>query len=74
MICTLLDFANAAYIGLSSSDTHKLPSILSNAEFQNLLIFLGFIRDSLHLLPVEQSSLGGSYLPEICLHCGLLFT
>src|ERR1043165_9167987 len=31
LICTRVDFGNAAYIGLSASNTHKLQSILNAA-------------------------------------------
>ena len=59
LICTRVDFGNAAYIGLSASNTHKLQSILNAAarliggipKFSHIS---GYIRDTLHWLPIQQ--------------------
>ena len=59
MICTRVDFGNALYIGLSCSNTHKLQSILNAAArliggIPKFAHISGFIRDSLHWLPIQQ--------------------
>ena len=59
LICTRVDFGNALYIGLSCSNTHKLQSILNAAArliggIPKFAHISGFIRDSLHWLPIQQ--------------------
>src|SRR5688572_1248896 len=59
LICSRIDFGNAVYIGLSSTNTSKLQSILNAAarliggiaKFDHISYF---IRDSLHWLPIHQ--------------------
>ena len=59
LICTRVDFGNAAYIGLSASNTHKLQSILNAAarligDIPKFAHISGYIRDTLHWLPIQQ--------------------
>src|SRR5688572_22967713 len=59
LICSRIDYGNAVYIGLPSTNTSKLQSILNAAacliggiaKFDHISYF---IRDSLHWLPIRQ--------------------
>src|SRR5688572_10373203 len=59
LICSRIDYGNAVYIGLSSTNRSKLQSILNAAarliggvaKFDHISYF---IRDSLHWLPIRQ--------------------
>ena len=59
LICARIDYGNAVYIGLSSTNAAKLQSILNAAarliggiaKFAHISFF---IRDSLHWLPIRQ--------------------
>jgi hypothetical protein len=59
LICARIDYGNAVYIGLSSTNTSKLQAILNAAarliggiaKFDHIS---SFIRDSLHWLPIRQ--------------------
>ena len=59
LICTRVDFGNAVYIGLSASNTYKFQSILNAAArliggIPKFAHISGFIRDTLHWLPIQQ--------------------
>src|SRR6218665_2221914 len=59
LICTRVDYGNAVYIGLSSTNSSKLQSVLNAAahlkggipKFSHIS---SFIRTSLHWLPIRQ--------------------